>query len=289
MKCNLLLVTVLIISVKAAPYIIKPETWMQTNQQLDQSMLNQIAQQSLEQWILQNQYNSMQQQLMAMQHLHATKKTHFPSFFILNNIHFTRLTNDLFFSNVPQQPLLLLVPSTIAKTTNRVENHNENNGPDFKIGIGDSDSVVINAENEANIPETTINPQRAVVVLPNGQRLIIGSIISAIPFLPFEVNVPDTIGWIYNGIAGIIGGIGQRLPFRPKPTTESPVQQNQELMTQESMAPNQESILAPETGITPAQETRMKLMQKLMSGRPNIGMPILMLPMTQSVPIQLQV
>ncbi|XP_063361393.1 uncharacterized protein LOC134650370 [Cydia amplana] len=279
MKCSLLLVTVLVLSVKAAPFITKPETWMQTNQQLDldQSMLNQIAQQSLERWILQNQYNSMQQQLMPMQH--AMKKSQYspvPSLF-------------LFFSNVPQQPLLLVVPSTIAKTTNRVENHNENNDPDFKIGIGDVDSVVINAENEANIPETSIGPQRAIVVLPNGQRLIIGSIISAIPFLPFEVNVPETIGWIYNGIAGIIGGIGQRLPFRPKPTTESPVQQNQESMTQESMITNQESILAPETGITPTQETRIKLMQKLMSRRPNIGMPIIMLPMTQTVPIQLQV
>lgn len=274
MKCDLLLVTVLIISVKAAPYISKPEPWKQTNQQLDQSMLNQISQQLLEQWILQNQYNSMQQQLMAMQHLHAMKKPQYdpaPSLF-----------------NVPQQPLLILVPSTIEKTTNRVENHNENNEPDFKIGIGDADSVVINAENEANIPETSISPQRAVVVLPNGQRLIIGSIISAIPFLPFEVNVPDTIGWIYNGIAGIIGGIGQRLPFSPKPTTESPVQQNQESMTQEYMTPNQESILAPETGMTSTQVTRMKLMQKLMSRRPNVGMPILMLPMTQTVPIQLQ-
>ncbi|XP_063532721.1 uncharacterized protein LOC134743243 [Cydia strobilella] len=272
MKCNLLLVAVLIISVKAAPYILKPD---QTNQQLDQSMLNQIAQQSLEQWILQNQYNSMQQQLMAMQYLRATKKPLYspvPSLF-----------------NVPQQPLLLLVPSTVAKTTNRLENYNENNEPDFKIGIGDADSVVINAENEVNIPETSIAPQRAVVVLPNGQRLIIGSIISAIPFLPFEVNVPDTIGWFYNGIAGIIGGIGQRLPFRPKPTTESPVQQNQESLTQESMTPNQESRLAPETGMTPTQETRMKLMQKLMSRRPNIGTPILMLPMTSTVPIQLQV
>ncbi|XP_061709762.1 uncharacterized protein LOC133519714 [Cydia pomonella] len=274
MKCDLLLVTVLIISVKAAPYISKPEPWKQTNQQLDQSMLNQISQQLLEQWILQNQYNSMQQQLMAMQHLHAMKKPQYdpaPSLF-----------------NVPQQPLLILVPSTIEKTTNRVENHNENNEPDFKIGIGDADSVVINAENEANIPETSISPQRAVVVLPNGQRLIIGSIISAIPFLPFEVNVPDTIGWIYNGIAGIIGGIGQRLPFRPKPTTESPVQQNQESRTQEYMTPNQESILAPETGMTSTQVTRMKLMQKLMSRRPNVGMPILMLPMTQTIPIQLQ-
>ncbi|XP_047986470.1 uncharacterized protein LOC125226527 [Leguminivora glycinivorella] len=268
MKCYLLIVT-LIISVKAAPFIIKQEPWKQTNQ-LDQSTLNQIAQQSLEQWVLQNQYYSMQQ-MMAMQHLHAKKPQHI-------EVSSHRPVPSLY--NVPQQPLLLLIPSTIAKTTNRIENHNENNEPDLKFGIVDADSVVINAENEDNIRETSKTPQRAVVVLPNGQRLIIGSIISAIPFLPFEVNVPDTIGWIYNGIAGIIGGIGQRLPFRPKPTTESPVQQNQE-----SMAPDQESVMALETGMIPTQEASM-LMQKLMSRRPNVGMLILMLPVTQTVPIQ---
>lgn len=90
---------------------------------------------------------------------------------------------------------------------------------------GDEDSEVIDAmpteEIEENVPK-----MRAVLLMPN-TRGILGSIIEQIPFLPFEINVPDTIAWMYNGIAGIIAGIGQRLPFRPQtPAGEAPNEGN---------------------------------------------------------------
>ncbi|CAK1552483.1 unnamed protein product [Leptosia nina] len=77
-----------------------------------------------------------------------------------------------------------------------------------KVDGDNEDSVIIDAPEE---------PKRAIVMLPNG-RFSIGDFISSIPWLPIEVNVPDTISWAYNGIAsgiaGIISIIGQRLPFQ---------------------------------------------------------------------------
>lgn len=83
---------------------------------------------------------------------------------------------------------------------------------------GDSDSVVIDAE-----PIPVLEDQKAFLILPSG-RFSIGDFISSIPFLPIEINVPDTISWAYDGIAsgisGIISIIGQRLPgpFKRPPT-----------------------------------------------------------------------
>lgn len=77
----------------------------------------------------------------------------------------------------------------------------------------DGDSIILDAE-ASNSEETA---QKDILLLPNNGRLGIGDVISGIPFLPIEINVPDSISWIYNGIAGIISGIGQRWPFRPRP------------------------------------------------------------------------
>lgn len=54
-----------------------------------------------------------------------------------------------------------------------------------------NDAVVLDAE-----PPTDLDLKKAVVVMPNGARYSIGTIISYIPFLPIEINVPDTINWI---------------------------------------------------------------------------------------------
>lgn len=84
----------------------------------------------------------------------------------------------------------------------------------------DTDSVTIEAETKP-----VENSQKAILLIPNEGRFSIGDFISSIPFLPIEVNVPDSISWIYNGISSIISGIGQRIPFRPQsldtmPSTE---------------------------------------------------------------------
>lgn len=79
---------------------------------------------------------------------------------------------------------------------------------------GDDDTEVIDAEPTEETNDTK-SPMRAVLLLPN-TRSFIGDFISTIPFLPIEINVPDSISWIYNAISGIISGIGQNLPFRPQ-------------------------------------------------------------------------
>lgn len=80
--------------------------------------------------------------------------------------------------------------------------------------MGDDDSEFIDAEPTEDLTIKN-NPMRAVLLMPN-TRGFIGDFITNIPFLPIEINVPDVISWIYNGIAGIISGIGQSLPFRPQ-------------------------------------------------------------------------
>ncbi|KAI8428796.1 hypothetical protein MSG28_007468 [Choristoneura fumiferana] len=166
----------------------------------------------------------------------------------------------------------------MTKTNNQFDKLNERNQLDLKLANENSDSVIIDAENDPNASMMETIPRQAVLVLPNGQRFFIGSVISAIPFLPIEVNVPDTIAWMYNGIAGIIGGIGQRLPFRPKPTTtESPTstETSNPIQTQES--------------VTPIEQSRLKWLQTLATRKQSVGMPIVMLPVSQPVPIQLPI
>lgn len=172
----------------------------------------------------------------------------------------------------------MFLPNTITRPNDQFNNVNDNDQLNLKLANENSDSVIIDAESDPNASMMESIPRQAVVVLPNGQRFFIGSVISAIPFLPFEVNVPDTIAWMYNGIAGILGGIGQRLPFRPKPTTtESPTstETSSPIQTQESIAPTEES--------------RLKWLQRLVTRKQSVGMPILMLPVSQPVPIQLPI
>ncbi|XP_046960996.1 uncharacterized protein LOC124530764 [Vanessa cardui] len=122
--------------------------------------------------------------------------------------------------NNPLPPLLFFLPEHQANM-NVEEKQDTNNNIDHELKLRDyntksndkdSDSVVINAK-----PIPIIEEQKAILMLPNG-RFSIGDFISAIPFLPIEINVPDTISWAYNGIAngisGIISIIGQRLPFQ---------------------------------------------------------------------------
>ncbi|CAF4754441.1 unnamed protein product [Pieris macdunnoughi] len=111
-----------------------------------------------------------------------------------------RLRINPFLMNQPQ-PLVVLLPND---PPNEFKTKADYGKEDEELN-----SVVIDA------PET--QPPRALVLLPNG-RFSIGDFISAIPWLPIEVNVPDSISWAYNGIANGIGSIisiiGQRLPFQ---------------------------------------------------------------------------
>lgn len=99
----------------------------------------------------------------------------------------------------------MFLPNTMTRPNDQFNNVNDNDQLNLKLANENSDSVIIDAESDPNASMMESIPRQAVVVLPNGQRFFIGSIISAIPFLPFEVNVPDTIAWMYNGIAGILG------------------------------------------------------------------------------------
>lgn len=60
------------------------------------------------------------------------------------------------------------------------------------------DAIVIDANPKAPEAQT----RNAVVYLPDEGRFSIGQIISYIPFLPIEINVPDTISWITNLLTG---------------------------------------------------------------------------------------
>ncbi|XP_052738392.1 uncharacterized protein LOC112045773 [Bicyclus anynana] len=117
------------------------------------------------------------------------------------------------------QPIIILLPDQPINTNfdMKINEHIEENELNIdsdktKTKDGDEDSVVIDAE-----PIPILEEQKAFLIIPNG-RLSIGDFISAIPFLPIEINVPDTVSWVYNGISsgisGIISIIGSRLPFQ---------------------------------------------------------------------------
>ncbi|CAH2107759.1 unnamed protein product [Euphydryas editha] len=153
--------------------------------------------------VMQQQQQNIQQQLLelqAMQQLSSMSAS-------------TTLNN-------PIPPLLFFLPEhQMEPNTNINEKQIIKGNIDNEIKLKqhtkskdeDLDSVVIDAE-----PVPIIEEQKAFLVLPNG-RFSIGGIISAIPFLPIEINVPDTISWAYNGIANgissIISIIGQRPPI----------------------------------------------------------------------------
>ncbi|CAK1603797.1 unnamed protein product [Parnassius mnemosyne] len=189
----------------------------------------------------------MQQQLLELQQLQNFQQ--------LNTNNFGQLSFP---------PVLILLPKG---ETNTKAEHAKNEETKSKQHLnkervdGDLDSVII----EADSNESEIEPQRAAVLLPNFARLSIGDIVSAIPFLPIEINVPDTIGWAYNGISSgissIISIIGQRLPF-----TSSSMQDL-------------------------SQETKLKsILQQLQMKKQNSFVPIIMMPISpQIIPIQLPI
>ncbi|KAM3961884.1 uncharacterized protein ACR2FA_003968 [Aphomia sociella] len=155
---------------------------------------------------------SLQQQLLALQQLQMMRQ--------MNMVNSPVGINSA--------PLILLLPNTIRNTIPDTNNEykishlnndfgennqlkNSNNNEDSEL-----DSVVIDAESDME-NNSIEKSQKAILLLPNRGRLSIGDVISSIPFLPIEINVPDTASWIYNWIASIISGIGQRWPLRPKP------------------------------------------------------------------------
>lgn len=122
----------------------------------------------------------------------------------------------------------------------------------------DSDSVFI--ENNDFDNEREENPAKAILLLPKS-RFSIGGIIATIPWLPIEVNVPDTIAWGYNGISnwisGIISIIGQRLR-RPQTAVDF--------------------VLKP-TDEMASQSTNVKMFLKHLQKKEEPMMPILIVPL----------
>lgn len=99
----------------------------------------------------------------------------------------------------PQLPMVLLLPNmaSITKTDDRYIKLNEEHQNSLKSNTGhvdvDNDAIILDAEPNST-EDDMMTP--STVVMPNGARFSIGDIISYIPFLPIEINVPDTIGWI---------------------------------------------------------------------------------------------
>ncbi|OWR52816.1 hypothetical protein KGM_211382 [Danaus plexippus plexippus] len=156
-------------------------------------------------WSQPNQITPIQQQLLELQAMQQ--------YYPISPLSMDTLTNQ-------PQPIIIILPEEQTKSDANVDPKNGHQyDQQLKAKTKDEDdSVVIDAE-----PIPTIDGRKAIIMLPNG-RFSIGDFISAIPFLPIEINVPDTISWIGSGISGIISGIGQRLPFRrPTPNTVSDI------------------------------------------------------------------
>ncbi|KAL0840733.1 hypothetical protein ABMA28_015921 [Loxostege sticticalis] len=197
----------------------------------------------------------LQHQLFALQQLQN-----------LQNLQMMNELNNYYPQAVQRQspPLMILLPEDQLNNWNQMQDLTRNvnvktKNNEQKDENEDMDSVVIDAEPQME-PSPEPSPKKAILLIPNRGRFSIGGLISAIPFLPIEVNVPDTISWIYDGIAGIIGGIGQRLPFkRPMQTPE-----------------------------TPGSDANVRLLIKRLQNRnQNVPAPILMLPdVAQVYPMQ---
>ncbi|XP_038210620.1 uncharacterized protein LOC119831377 [Zerene cesonia] len=146
---------------------------------------------------------------MQMAHMQGIPLMPMPS--LQQMVELQRLQSNPFSMIHQPQPLVILLPNDDLKT-NQLDGTDAKTKSDFGKIDEDLDSVVIDAPDE--------KPHKALVLLPNA-RFSIGDFISSIPFLPIEINVPDTISWAYNGIAngisGIISIIGQRLPYQ-RPT-----------------------------------------------------------------------
>ncbi|CAB3228002.1 unnamed protein product [Arctia plantaginis] len=113
----------------------------------------------------------------------------------------------------PQQPIILLLPNLApnAEIDDRYTKLNEEeNRNKLKANTGHidekKDAVILDAD--YNSEET--DSKQAMMFMPNDPRFSIGSIISLIPFLPIEINVPDTINWISTLLPGWFGRPGQK-------------------------------------------------------------------------------
>lgn len=127
-------------------------------------------------------------------------------------------------------PMLIIIPNPhvlikgeqLTKTTKKEHHETDTNE--------DSDSVII--ENDGSDNEVKEIAPKAILLIPQ-PRFSLGGIISNIPWLPLEINVPDTIAWGYNGISdwisGIISIIGQTLPMRRPQTIRSVVKPTDEM------------------------------------------------------------
>ncbi|XP_068630619.1 uncharacterized protein [Battus philenor] len=127
---------------------------------------------------------------------------------------------DATFAPLSMPPLLVLLPRASPVAAASVESGVTKSNADKVTVDDDLESVII----EAAPAESPTKPQK-LVLLPGYARLSIGDIISAIPFLPIEINVPDAVGWAYGGISSGIASIisifgrGQPQPTRPDTRT----------------------------------------------------------------------
>ncbi|RVE47550.1 hypothetical protein evm_007809 [Chilo suppressalis] len=115
----------------------------------------------------------------------------------------------------------------------------ENKPKENKLSTDNKDLDSIMVEAAESKPEH--EPKKAILLIPNRGRLSIGGLISAIPFLPIEINVPDAISWIINGISSIISGIGQNFPFN-RPTQPQMSPENMKILLRRLQTENQNKL-----------------------------------------------
>lgn len=193
MNCLVFLLTQITI-VYSAPLqlqLLQPQTHQSLQLPSQQSALLQ----QLIPWQQIPQQVPLVQQLLALQQLQAIQRL---------NLQSSVMTHL-------QRPLLILLPKLKSEHHQLKIKPEDVQGKHGKIDE-DADSIVIDSAHDTIHTET----QKAVLLIPNDGRLGIGDVISNIPFLPIEINVPDSIAWISNWISGIISGIGQTWPFRPQ-------------------------------------------------------------------------
>lgn len=138
---------------------------------------------------------------------------------------FVYLNRNVYF-RYPQQPIILLLPNSApnAETDDRYTKLNEEeNQNKLKSNTGHidekKDAVILDADYNSE----EVDPKKAMMVMPNDPRLGIGSIISLIPFLPIEINVPDTINWISSLIPGWFSRPAQKPEIAMRPSSKGPM------------------------------------------------------------------
>ncbi|KOB65417.1 Uncharacterized protein OBRU01_22791 [Operophtera brumata] len=200
---SILQITLTLTAPLQIPYLQTVQEMMQQQMSLQGSIQPQVPSLQPLQGTIQQQRLALQEQMFALQQFQALQRMNvIPSPMAMNS-----------------PPILVLFPnkeSDVRRTDFNIQSLKYQKAEE----IGDDDSDVIDAEptDETNVKGS---PIRAVLLMPN-TRSFIGDFISSMPFLPIEINVPDSISWIYNAIAGIISGIGQSLPFRPQtPNSET--------------------------------------------------------------------